>query len=264
MDLGIAGKIALITGGSKGIGRGIAHRLAQEDCRIIVAAREKKSIDETVGEIRSRGGEAQGISADCTSLDGISACIAMANERFGGHIEIAVYNVKAGAWGGFDDVSEQDFQAAHNNLVLGFARFVRLLAPAMKERGWGRLVTVSSMNVTHPHREQPLVVQDAARLGALALSKVLANDLGPCGITVNSLATGMIETDNFKNYFTQRAALEGISYNQLKGQRTATIPMRRLGLPEDMADLCAFLCSTLSGYITGQAILVDGGLVEGY
>jgi len=260
MDLRIAGKVALVTGGSQGIGLGCAQRLAAEGCRVVIAARTRANIDRAVAEIAAAGGTVAGVSADCTTKDGIASAVSFAADSFGPP-DIAIFNVDSGPKGAFLDVDDDTFAAANTNNVMAFRWLVQEVWQPMRDRGWGRILTIGTNSVKQPHRALPRAAQNTYRVGALALSKTLSAELGPFGITVNTLGTGAIETDQFRDVFTRIAAANGQTYAEHVAGRVADWPVRRLGTPDDMADAAAFLCSDLAGYITGQVLVVDGGNV---
>lgn len=259
MDLRIAGKAALVTGGSQGIGLGCARRFAAEGCKVMIAARTQANIDAAVASI---GGDCAGISADCTTKDGIARAVQACRDAFGSSPDIAIFNVDSGPKGAFLDVDDETFAAANTNNVMAFRWLVQAVWPHMKERGWGRILTIGTNSVKQPHRKLPRAAQNTYRVGALALSKTLSAELGPYGITVNTLGTGAIETEQFRTVFTKIAEARGETYEEHIAGRVAEWPVRRMGQPEDMADAAAFLCSDLAGFITGQVLVVDGGNLE--
>lgn len=259
MDLGIAGKVALVTGGSQGIGLGCAQRFAAEGCKVVIAARTQANIDLAVAEI---GHGCVGVSADCTTQDGIACAVQACIDAFGSAPDIAIFNVDSGPKGAFLEVDDDTFAAANTNNVMAFRWLVQAVFPHMRERGWGRILTIGTNSVKQPHRKLPRAAQNTYRVGALALSKTLSAELGPFGITVNTLGTGAIATPQFRQVFTKIAADKGQTYDQHIAERVAEWPVRRMGTPEDMADAAAFLCSARAGYITGQVLVVDGGNIE--
>lgn len=259
MDLGIAGKVALVTGGSQGIGLGCAQRFAAEGCKVVIAARTQANIDLAVAEIGHGG---VGISADCTTKDGIARAVQACIDAFGAAPDIAIFNVDSGPKGAFLDVDDDTFAAANTNNVMAFRWLVQAVFPHMRTQGWGRILTIGTNSVKQPHRKLPRAAQNTYRVGALALSKTLSAELGPFGITVNTLGTGAIATPQFRQVFTKIAADNGQTYDQHIAERVAEWPVRRMGTPEDMADAAAFLCSARAGYITGQVLVVDGGNIE--
>lgn len=259
MDLGIAGKVALVTGGSQGIGLGCAQQLAADGCKVVIAARTQANIDSAVQAI---GHGCVGVSADCTTKDGIARAVQACVAAFGSAPDIAIFNIDSGPKGAFLDVDDDTFAAANNNNVMAFRWLVQAVFPHMQERGWGRVLTIGTNSVKQPHRKLPRAAQNTYRVGALALSKTLSAELGPFGVTVNTLGTGAIATPQFKEVFTRIAADQGQTYEEHVAGRVAEWPVRRMGTPEDMAAAAAFLCSDLAGYITGQVLVVDGGNIE--
>ena len=259
MDLGIAGKVALVTGGSQGIGLGCAQRFAAEGCKVVIAARTQANIDLAVAEV---GHGCVGISADCTTKEGIARAVQACVDAFGAAPDIAIFNVDSGPKGAFLDVDDETFAAANTNNVMAFRWLVQAVFPNMRARGWGRILTIGTNSVKQPHRKLPRAAQNTYRVGALALSKTLSAELGPFGITVNTLGTGAIATPQFRQVFTRIAESEGRTYDELVAARVAEWPVRRMGTPEDMAAAAAFLCSDLAGYITGQVLVIDGGNLE--
>lgn len=259
MDLGISDKIVLVTGGSQGIGLGCAHRFAVEGGKVVIAARTQSRIDQAVEEI---GRGCVGISADCTTREGIGRTVQACERAFGHGPDIAIFNVDSGPKGAFLDVDDETFATANNNNVMAFRWFVQAVFPHMKNKGWGRILTIGTNSVKQPHRKLPRAAQNTYRVGALALSKTLSAELGPFGVTVNTLGTGAIATEQFRKVFTRIAEDRGQTYEDHVATRVAEWPVRRMGTPEDMASAAAFLCSDLAGYITGQVLVVDGGNLE--
>jgi 3-oxoacyl-[acyl-carrier protein] reductase len=261
MDLGISGKVALVFGGSKGIGLGCAQEFAREGCRVVIAARTQATIDAAVAEVQASGGQAIGIAADCTTKDGIAGAVQAATDAFGAP-DILIFNVDSGPKGAFLDVDDETFAAANNNNVMAFRWAVQAVVPHMRDRGWGRILTIGTNSVKAPHRKLARAAQNTYRVGALALSKTLSAELGPMGITVNTLGTGAIATPQFKEVFTKIAEAQGQTYDEHIAERTSHYPVPRMGTPEDMAAAAAFLCSDRAGFITGQVLVIDGGNLE--
>jgi 3-oxoacyl-[acyl-carrier protein] reductase len=261
MDLGISGKVALVFGGSKGIGLGCAHEFAREGCPTVIAARTQGTIDDAVAEVRTAGGQVAGISADCTTRDGIALAVKAATEAFGAP-DILIFNVDSGPKGAFLDIDDETFAAANNNNVMAFRWAVQAVFPHMREQGWGRILTIGTNSVKAPHRKLPRAAQNTYRVGALALSKTLSAELGSFGITVNTLGTGAIATPQFRDVFTKIAEAQGQTYEEHIAERVSAWPVQRMGTPEDMAAAAAFLCSDRAGFITGQVLIVDGGNLE--
>lgn len=268
MDLGITGKVALVTGGSHGIGRCIAEELGRNGARVVVVARGQGQIDATVAAIRAEGGEASGFSADLTNLDSYPAMVEAAKAAFAAP-DIAVFSPVGPPSGKFSDVADADFETAFYNVVTSFAHFVRAVRPAMEERRWGRILTVGSGHGRLPGRRATLgfdyVLANTVRPSGLGLSRSVADELAPFGITVNTVPPGFIDTGEAYNAFFETCAeAAGQTFDRFMGDLIDRIPMKRFGTPDEVAGLCAFLCSQRASYITGQYMLVDGGRMEIY
>jgi 3-oxoacyl-[acyl-carrier protein] reductase len=261
MDLGLSGKVALVSGGSKGIGRAISEELGREGCRVVVAARGKEAVDETVTAIRAVDGTAIGVPADFTVKADIERVVAEARAAFG-PVEIGVFNVYGPNDGYFDDSTDEAFEKAYNDMVMALVWMTRAVTPDMKAAGWGRFVTIGSVCAKEPHRDLPLLTANVTRIGAVALNKSLSAELGPFGITVNTLATGGFMTDRYRSYMERIAAEQGRDFDETAAARRSDIPVGRLGRPEEMAAVAAFLCSERASFVNGQMIVVDGGRLE--
>lgn len=262
MDLGIAGKVAFVSGGSKGIGRATAELLAADGARVIVAARGKEGVDETVEAIRRAGGDAVGIAADLTVEEEVDRAVAEGTSTLGPP-DIAITNVHGPGPGNFFDLTDDQFASAFREMTLSVVYLTRLVVPHMKEQGWGRLVNIGSGAAKGPPPELAHMLANVTRSSVVTLQKSLANELGPFGITVNTIATGWIGTQRMYAYIDAMADKNGVSRDEAIGPFTSVIPARRVGKPEEMAAAVAFLCSEGAGYINGEFINVDGGFHRG-
>ncbi len=261
MDLGIGNKVALVVGGTQGLGLACAEEFGAEGCKVVVASRTQANVDKAVARLRAQGHEASGVAADCTSKAGIESAVAFAQATYGSP-DIAVYNVDSGTKGAFLDIDDEVLMQACQNNVMGFVWMSRAIIPHMQEQRWGRIITIGTNSVKQPHRELPRAAQNTFRVGALALCKTMAAELGQWGITVNTMGTGGFETDQFKDVFAKIAAANGRSYDEQLAMMTKNVPVGRIGDPQEMAAAVAFLCSTRAGYITGQVLVIDGGQIE--
>jgi len=261
MDLGLNGKVALVSGGSKGMGRATAEELAREGARVLVVARGQDAIDETVEAIRQAGGDAHGLSADMTDPAAVEGAVEACVRHFGTEPEIAIANVYGTARHSFETATPDVFREGYELLVMSAVHLARAVVPGMKRKGWGRIVTIGSFCVKKPHWQIPLIVDNVTRSAAAALSKSLSNELGQFGITVNTVAPGFIATDMALAWMDELAREQGQDPAAAARALHATIPVGRKGTPEEIAAAAAFLCSSRASYITGQLIMVDGGLV---
>ncbi len=245
MDLGLEGKVALVTGGSKGIGFGIAAGLAAEGARVAVAARDPDRVREAADRI---GGH--GVVFDSADLDAVPDVIADVESALG-PIDIYVANT-GGPPAGPDPLafSRAQWEAAHRTLVLSPMAFLERLLPGMRERGWGRVVAVSSSAVREPIAG--IQLSNAHRPGLLAAFKVLAKGVAADGVTINTVLPGRIATE--RSYSTAG------SPEAAEAAAREAVPVGRLGTVEEMAAPAVFLCSARAGYITGTTLLVDGGM----
>jgi 3-oxoacyl-[acyl-carrier protein] reductase len=247
MDLGLDGKVALVTGASQGIGFGIAKELAQEGARVAVSSRTRDKIEAAAGEIGARP-----YVHDTVDLDAAPGLIE-AVERDLGPIDILVTNTGGPPGGDPLEFTREQWEAAHRSLVLSPMAFLERLLPAMASRGWGRVLAVGSMAVREPIDN--LQLSNAHRPGLVAAFKVLARRRAADGVTLNFIHPGRIATDRV---ISTAGSLEAAEDNARR-----TVPAGRLGRPEEIAAAAAFLCSEPASYITGTSLLVDGGATRG-
>ena len=262
MVLQLEGRVAFVCGASSGLGRASADAFAADGCKIAVVARDSARVDSAVAEIRAAGGTAIGVPADVTAVGDLERAVGQTRERLG-PIDIAIFNGPSPMKGDFLQVSEADFASTYHMVVTSFATLVRLVVPDMMERRWGRILTIGSRSVKQPLRshEVPYVLANTHRIAAMALSKTLANELGPSGITVNTIATGRFDTHP-ERVVAEVATWSGKGIDDYIADRVKQIPLRRLGQARELGDVAAFLCSERASYITGETICCDGGRNE--
>jgi 3-oxoacyl-[acyl-carrier protein] reductase len=249
MDLGIEGRIALVLGASRGIGRGIAGALAREGARVAMASRSLERPDEAAAGIP---GETAAFAADTQDLETLATLPGEVAERFGAPVEILVTNTGGPPPGGAQERSTEEWEAAYRSLVLAPRTLIEAVLPGMRSRGWGRIVNVGSSSTIEsiPH----LSLSNVHRLAAIGYFKTLAREVARDGITVNTVATGKIATDRLADLSGSLEAAEEMAREQ--------VPAGRLGTPEEYGDLVAFLCSDRAGYVTGTTVPIDGGLLK--
>ena len=245
MDLGLDGRVALVTGGSKGIGFGIAAGLAAEGARVAVASRDRERVREAAGRI---GGH--GVVLDSADLDAVPGVVDEVESALG-PIDVYVANT-GGPPAGPDPLAftREQWEAAHRTLVLSPMAFLERLLPAMASRGWGRVVAVSSSAIREPLAS--IQLSNAHRPGLAAAFKVLAKRFAADGVTLNSVLPGRIATE--RSYATSG------SREAAEASASEDVPAGRLGTVEELAAAAVFLCSEPASYITGTTLLVDGGL----
>jgi 3-oxoacyl-[acyl-carrier protein] reductase len=248
MNLGIDGRVALVMGASKGLGRGVAGALAREGARVAIASRSRERLDATAAEL---GGDVTGFVADAGDLDRLAALPAEVESTLG-PIDILVTNTGGPPKGTALDNSIAEWEEAFRSLVLGVRVLVGAVLPGMRERGWGRIVNVGSNSTVEP--APSLTLSNANRLAAIGFLKTLSREVAADGITVNTVVTGKFATDRL-------AENEGSMENAERVGREA-VPAGRLGLPEEFGDLVAFLASDRAAYINGTTIPIDGGLLR--
>jgi 3-oxoacyl-[acyl-carrier protein] reductase len=261
MDFGIGGRVALSSGGSKGMGKAVSLDLAKEGARVVVCARGQEAVDETVAEIRDNGGEAVSAYVDMATREGIEKAVAIAKENWGSP-DIAVGNVYGPQHGRWEETTDENFREAYDQMLMSQVYLLRAVTPAMKEKGWGRIVLIGSISSKQPHKELPLVTANVTRTAAVALNRSVANELGPYGITVNTIGTGGFATERYYSYMRKTVEAQGEVFDEREARRRDEIPVGRLGFPEEMSAVIVFLCSERASYVTGQFVMVDGGSVN--
>ena len=247
MDLGLEGKVALVTGASQGIGFGIAKELAQEGARVAVSSRTRERIEAAAERIGARP-----YVHDTVDLDGAPALVEAIGRDLG-PIDVLVTNTGGPPGGDPLEFTREQWEAAHRELVVAAIEMIELVVPGMRERGFGRVLSISSSAAREPIPS--LLLSSAHRPGLLGAFKILAAKLAADGITFNTILPGRIATDRITH-------LHG-SIEKAQEVAREEIPAGRLGTPEEIAAAAAFLCSERASYITGVALLVDGGLTPG-
>ena len=260
MDLGLEGKAALVTAASKGLGRAIATELAREGARVVISSRDEGSLAATASGVREEtGAEVEYRAADLTQAADIEALVAHAVDRFGG-IDILINNTGGPPTGRFADLDDEAWDLAFRQIILSLVRCVRGVLPSMRERGGGRIVNVASSSIKQPIDD--LLLSNTFRAGLAGLAKSLSLELAPDGILVNTLGPGRILTGRTESVDAGQAESRGVGVEQVREEFAARIPLGRYGTPEEFARVAAFLASPANSYVTGQAVLVDGGLVR--
>ena len=256
MDLGIAGKKALVCASSKGLGKGCALALAEAGVDLVLNARGSKALNETAEAIRSRFNvHVEAVVADITTPEGQEEVLTRA-----GAVDILVNNAGGPPPGMWSDWGRDDFMAALNaNMLTPIALMSRLL-PTMIEKGWGRVVNITSQSVKAPIAV--LGLSNSARAGLTGYVAGTARQVAPYGVTINNLLPGVHDTDRIMSIDTQVSQSQGIPLEQVAKERSASIPAGRYGTIEEFGATCAFICSQHASFMVGQNILLDGGSVN--
>ena len=256
LDTGIAGRVALVTGGSMGIGLAVATALARQGARIAVCARDASRLEAAAAEIGSTGTDVLAVSTDVRDPAAIERFVAAAAERFG-RVDILVNNAVASLPGRFDTLSDEAFRQHVDVKLMGYIRCTRAVLPHMRHGRWGRIVNVAGMTARIVGDDR--ITNGVVNAGVTNFSKHLAQQVGRDGITVNAVHPGYTRTPRLEAMLRHTAQTRGIDVDEATAARTVEIPIGRLIETDDIAHLAVFLCSDLAGAITGQAIAVDGG-----
>ncbi|MFQ5651838.1 MAG: SDR family oxidoreductase [bacterium] len=261
MELGISSKVALVAASSQGLGRAIAKGLAQEGVKVVICSRNMEALQAAKSEIQAAGGtEVLPIQADLTVANDIKNLVRTAVDRFG-TIHILVNNAGGPPAGFFADMSDESWQKSVELTLMSSVRLTREVLPFMQKQKWGRIVNVTSVSVKQPIHE--LLLSNSLRLSVVGWAKTLSNQVAADGILINNVCPGWTRTDRVAEIFEARARAQNTTPDEVEAGITAGIPSRRLGRPEELANLVVFLASEKASYITGTSIQVDGGAVRG-
>ena len=256
MDLGISGKRALVCASSKGLGLGCAEALASAGVNLIMNARSEMDLTYSANRIIDRYGvEVETVVADITSEDQRAKILARVE-----NIDILVTNAGGPPPGTWEDWNKEDFVLALEANMLTPISLMKHYLPGMMERGWGRVVNITSQSVKAPIAT--LGLSNSARAGLTGYVAGTSRQVAHSGVTINNLLPGSHATDRIKNLLNSSSQKQGVSVEDLRKELEASIPAKRLGTHTEFGEVCAFLCSIHAGFIVGQNILVDGGAVN--
>jgi 3-oxoacyl-[acyl-carrier protein] reductase len=259
MDLQVSGKTALVLASSSGLGKAIAQELANEGANVMLTSRSKDRLEEAKAEIEQIAkGKVEYTVADITSGESIKELVNATRKAFG-PISILVNNAGGPPAGGFEDFTDEDWQNAFDLTLFSFIRTIREVLPDLKENG-GHILNNASSSIKQPI--DGLLLSNVFRMGIAGLAKSLSQEFAPHNILINTIGAGRIETDRLKQLDGLKAEKQGKTPEEIKEQIVAGIPMGRYGRPEEFAKVATFLVSGVNTYLTGQNLLVDGGMVK--
>lgn len=260
MDLGLKGKSVIVTASSKGLGKATALRFAAEGAHVMISSRSHEALRMAAAEIKeATGNEVSYFVADITRGEDIKNLIKETVANYG-TVHVLVNNTGGPPPGNFDDVNDDAWQKAFELVLLSMIRCTREILPHMRKQKFGRIVNFASSSIKQPLDN--LILSNTFRTGIIGLAKSLAAELAPDNILINTIGPGRIATDRVAFLDKERARGLEISVEEVKKNTEKLIPMGRYGEPEEFARIAVFLASSANSYVTGQALLVDGGLVR--
>lgn len=261
MDLGLEGKVALVTAASRGLGAATAMAFAREGARVAVCARNRPRLMDTSHRIAEETGvEVLAVTADVSKAADIEALVKTTVNHFGG-LDILVINAGGPPAGNFLDLDQGDWEQATQLTLMSAVRLCYAVIPVLKQGGGGSILAITSLSVKQPLEN--LILSNSLRLGVIGLVKSLSNELGADGIRVNAICPGWTRTERVDQLLEARAAKSGLTVVEEAAKITAGTPFGRMADPEEFARSAVFLASPAASYITGVSLLVDGGQYKG-
>jgi 3-oxoacyl-[acyl-carrier protein] reductase len=261
LDLGLHNKSVIVAASSEGIARAAAERFAAEGARLAICSRDGEKLNKAANEIRILyGTEVLEEAVNVTDAVAVQSFVDHAAERFGG-VDVCVTNAGGPPAKMFLETTGEEWQRAVELNLMSIVHFARAVVPYMQRKSWGRIVTITSVSVRQPVYD--LVYSNTVRAGVMGLVKSLSNEFGKDGITVNNVAPGYTATERLKELAAKRAKHQGVSDSEYMERMGAEAALGRVGKPEEVADAIVWLASERASYVTGQTLLVDGGLYKG-
>jgi 3-oxoacyl-[acyl-carrier protein] reductase len=261
MNPGLRNKVALIGGGSKGLGKGCAMQLAREGVRIALCARGAQALEKSADEIRRAGGvSVLPLSVDLSRPADVRKAVKDTLREFG-RIDILVANSGGPVPGGFFDMTEKDWRKGFDSVLYYVIELYRLVIPCMKKQKWGRIINITSLTVKEP--AESLILSNVFRAGVVSLAKSLSRELIAYNITINNVCPGAFKTDRVTQLMLAQSKKSGIPVSEIEKKTVGTLPLGRYQDPEELGDLAVFLASEQARGITGTTICADGGISRG-
>jgi 3-oxoacyl-[acyl-carrier protein] reductase len=260
MDLGIKGKVVLVTASSKGIGFGIAKSLGIEGAKVIISSSNEENLEIAKESLEKEGIEVDSFVCDLSKPNDVDSLSNFVLKKFSG-VDIFVFNTGGPKPGDFFDVSLEDWYNAFELVLMSAVRLTNAFLPGMIKKKWGRVVYMTSMSVKEPI--DGLILSNVFRSGVSALSKSLSRTIKVDNVTFNVVCTGNIYTERAIKLIERKSKIEGVSFEEFKKEFEKSIPLGRYGSVEEIANFVTFLCSEKASYINGTSIQVDGGFIKG-
>jgi 3-oxoacyl-[acyl-carrier protein] reductase len=261
MDLGLKNRVALVAASSQGLGLATAEAFAAEGCRVAMCARTQQTLEAAAAKIRKQhNAEVFAEALDVADSTAVTRFVAAVAAKFGG-IDVCVTNAGGPPAKGFLSTTLDDWQRAIDLNFLSTVYFAREVIPHMQRTHWGRIITITSITTKQPVAD--LVLSNAVRAAVVGLVKSLANEFGKDGILVNNVGPGFTATDRLKELAKARSSATGKNEQEIFNAWAADAPLKRLGQPRELAETVVWLASERASYVTGQTILVDGGMYKG-
>jgi 3-oxoacyl-[acyl-carrier protein] reductase len=261
METGLTNRVAIVAAGTQGLGRAAVFALATEGAHIAICARGKEALEQTAATVRERFRvHVHTQTLDVRDTPAVNEFVESVDKQFG-RIDVCVTNAGGPPAKGFLETTDEDWDSAFALNLRSAAVFARAVIPHMQRNQWGRIIMISSITVRQPQPQ--LVLSNAVRAGVMGLVRSLANEFGKDGVLVNNVAPGYTATERLKELSERRALASGQSEEEIERTWIEQIPLQRLGRPEELADAIVWLASERASFVTGQTILVDGGMYKG-
>jgi len=261
MDLGIKGKTSIVCGASQGLGRASAEMLANEGVNLVICSRNFDKIFSTARSISETSGvSVVPVAADITLPESSDKLVNEAIKQFGS-IDILINNAGGPSPGKFEELDDSEWENAFNLALMSTVRMTRTVLPYMISKGWGRVINLASISVKQTI--SGLILSNSIRSAVTGMAKTLSQEVASKGVLINTIATGNFDTDRLRSIIKNRARASSITEKKAQHELESTIPIGRIGRPEELAWVVAFLASEKASYITGATIQVDGGIISG-
>ena len=260
MDYKIRGKVAIVGGSSKGLGKACAVSLAKEGVNIVLCARNSDDLQKAKKDIEVHGVEVLALSVDMSSAEDNQRIVDETIAKFG-KIDILINNSGGPAPGSFDELSLDDFDEAYNNVLKYNIRMIKLCLPHMEKNGWGRIVNIASISVKEP--SPTMILSNIFRTAVVSFAKSISRELITKGITINNVCPGYFRTDRITQLMEKEAGEEDLSVAEYEDQVISELPHKRFMSPNELGNMVCYLCSSQARSVNGTTIQIDGGMMSG-